>query len=70
MASPAVSAQDISRTIQDRRHELGISLKKLSLLAGVSEPTLIRIEHGHSVRTENLIPVLQALGLRLAAVPE
>lgn len=39
-------AKQFSRTVRDRRHELGLSLAAVAGVGGPTEPTMVRIESG------------------------
>lgn len=57
---------DLSRTLRQRRHALGLTQLELADLAEVSERLIRDLEHGRlTVRTDKLLAVLAALGLEL-----
>ena len=55
---------DASILIRERRQALGISTRRLAALAGVSYPTISRIENGHEVpRWSTMQRLTEALGI-------
>lgn len=55
----------ISKTITERRRELGMSKNQLSVKTGISYSQIINIENGNSTSTRLLDKLLDALGLEL-----
>jgi transcriptional regulator with XRE-family HTH domain len=53
----------LGTTIRESRNKRGWSQVELGRQAGVSRPTIARIEHGEDVSTATLTLVAQALGL-------
>lgn len=56
---------DIAHTVRGARNERGWSQSDLAARAGVSRPTVARIESGVNVSTATLVKVANALGLTL-----
>ncbi|MDG2234265.1 MAG: helix-turn-helix transcriptional regulator, partial [Ilumatobacter sp.] len=57
----------ISAMIRTERETLGLSMRDLAALAGVSYPTISRIENGHEdPRWDTLTKIAAALGKTLA----
>ncbi len=55
--------QEIGNKLCTRRVELAFTQADLARRAGVSKPTVERLEGGKSVQTVNLVRVLRGLGL-------
>jgi transcriptional regulator with XRE-family HTH domain len=62
-ALPAMST--IARRLRDARAAHGWSQRELAEHAGVSRPTVARVEAGDDVNTAKLIRIAEALGLVL-----
>lgn len=58
-----MSAHEFGPRIRDARDALGWSQEELADHAGVSRPTIARIERGDDVSTATLVKVSAALGL-------
>lgn len=58
-------AKGIGKDIRDARKILGWSQDRLASEAGVSRPTIARVETGSNVSTGTLEKVAKALGKRL-----
>lgn len=54
---------EIARRIHAARHAAGLSQHELAQHAGVSRPSVARIEAGEDVSTATLLKVTRALGL-------
>ncbi len=63
--------QPLFEKLEARRRELGISQAVLAERSGVSLPTVHRILSGHGSRAsiENILAVIQILGMELNVVP-
>lgn len=56
--------QDIVREAVKRRREQRLTQKQLAVLAGVSKPTLNRLERGvTAIRLDSVLKILRVLGL-------
>lgn len=66
-AAHVTSLHDGLRT---QRIVLGISQARLAELAGVSRPTIARLEAGQDVSLSNLNRISDALGMSLAILPK
>lgn len=56
--------QDIVREAVRRRREQKLTRKQLAVLAGVSKPTLNRLERGvTAIRLDSVLKILRVLGL-------
>lgn len=56
--------QDIVREAVKRRREQKLTQKQLAVLAGVSKPTLNRLERGvTAIRLDSVLKILRVLGL-------
>lgn len=56
---------DIGRTLRRYRRGKKISKNKMSILAGISEKTIVNLEHGYGVpRIATLLKVMQVLNLK------
>ena len=65
-----VSFAEISKTLRERRRELGVSQADLARLSGLSLHGLSDIETGKGNPTmETLLKVLQVLGLQILLKP-
>lgn len=65
-----VDAAELARRVRARRHELGLSLRGAAAKAGVSAPTLSRVERGgYLPERENLFRLLRWTGLELERQP-
>lgn len=64
------TARHLGEEVRRRRRELGMDQHELSLVAGVSRRTVHAIEHGKpTIQLAALVAVIQAVGLRLTALP-
>lgn len=63
MTDPAVSLASVGDTVRDARRERGWSQTQLGEEAGVSRPTIARIERGDDVSVATLAKVTAAVGL-------
>ncbi|MCX2966206.1 helix-turn-helix transcriptional regulator [Gordonia aquimaris] len=63
MAGPAVSLASVGDAVRDARRERGWSQTQLGAEAGVSRPTIARIERGDDVSVATLAKVTAAVGL-------
>lgn len=63
MTSPAVSLASVGDAIRDARRERGWSQTQLGEEAGLSRPTIARIERGDDVSVATLAKVTSAVGL-------
>jgi len=61
--------QSLSRTIRQRRVELGLSQDDLAQALGVSRTTISQIENGRPGTVALLLNVLDSLGLDLLVAP-
>lgn len=53
----------VNRSIK-RRKELGLTQKRLAMLAGVSIPTISRFENNdHDIKLSSALVILEALGI-------
>ena len=65
-----ISMVEISKTLRERRRELGVSQADLARLSGLSLHGLSNIETGKGNPTvETLLKVLQVLGLEILLKP-
>ena len=65
-----ISLAEISKTLRERRRELGVSQADLARLSGLSLHGLSDIETGKGNPTmETLLKVLQVLGLQILLKP-
>lgn len=58
-------AQGIGKDIRDARKDQDLTQEELAELAGVSRPTIARVETGSNISTGTLEKVAKALGKRL-----
>lgn len=65
-----VVAASIAEKVRDRRRELGMSQDGLAAAAGISRPTVARIEAGQDANLASITSVFDVLGLRLEVVAE
>jgi len=65
MADPTVSLSSVGDAVRDARHERGWSQTQLGEEAGVSRPTIARIERGDDVSVATLAKVTAAVGLEV-----
>lgn len=63
MTDPAVSLASVGDAVRDARRERGWSQTQLGDEAGVSRPTIARIERGDDVSVATLAKVTAAVGL-------
>lgn len=65
------SRQPLIEKLEARRRDLGLSQAVLAELSGVSLPTVHRIlaGHGTAASVENILAIVQVLGMDLEAVP-
>ena len=56
--------------LRTQRIALGMSQSKLAEVAGVSRPTIARLERGQDVSLSNLNRISDALGMNLALLPK
>lgn len=63
MTDPAVSLASVGDAVRDDRRERGWSQTQLGELAGVSRPTIARIERGDDVSVATLAKATAAVGL-------
>jgi transcriptional regulator with XRE-family HTH domain len=60
----------IALTVKERRNRLGLSVRDVATLAGVSYPTVSRIENGHEdPRWSTVVKLAEALGIDLPGQP-
>lgn len=60
----ANTARDVGRVLRDRRRSLHLTQAELAERAGVSRPTLVRVEGGHDrVELAVVLRLLAAAGL-------
>ncbi len=55
--------ENITQETKERRKQLGITQAKLSVITGVSKPTIIGFEKGKSIRLDSFIMIRVALGM-------
>lgn len=60
---------EIAKRVRDARDTRGWSQEELAERAGVSRPTIARIERGDDVSTATLVKVAVALGLSVGVRP-
>lgn len=60
---------DIAEQVQQARETRGWTQNELASHAGVSRPSVARIEHGDDTSTSTLTKVANALGLTLTVIP-
>jgi HTH-type transcriptional regulator / antitoxin HipB len=61
-----MDAKEIGKRIRQERKILGMTQERLARLADCSKPTIIAMEQGKpTLRLDNLLSVVKALGLRL-----
>lgn len=65
MADPTVSLSSVGDAVRGARHERGWSQTQLGEEAGVSRPTIARIERGDDVSVATLAKVTAAVGLEV-----
>lgn len=63
MTEPAVSLASVGDAVRDARRERGWSQTQLGEEAGVSRPTIARVERGDDVSVATLAKVTGAVGL-------
>jgi y4mF family transcriptional regulator len=64
------TARRLGEEVRRRRGELELDQHELALVAGVSRRTVHAIEHGKpTIQLAPLAAVIQAVGLRLTALP-
>jgi y4mF family transcriptional regulator len=69
-ADATETARRLGQEVRRRRRALGLDQHELSLVAGVSRRTVHAIEHGKpTIQLAALVAVVQAVGLRLTALP-
>ena len=67
MLAYMITPMSISAMIRNEREALGLSMRDLASLAGISYPTISRIENGHEdPRWDTLTKIAAALGKTLA----
>lgn len=59
------SSASFAEAIREARHQHGWSQETLAEHAGVSRPTIARVEAGNDISTATLAKVAEALGLTL-----
>ncbi|MDE8649484.1 helix-turn-helix transcriptional regulator [Rhodococcus qingshengii] len=69
MIDPAVSLASVGDAVRDARRERGWSQTQLGEEAGVSRPTIARIERGDDVSVATLAKVTAAVGLTVKIEP-
>lgn len=69
MTDPAVSLASAGDAVRDARRERGWSQTQLGEEAGVSRPTIARIERGDDVSVATLAKVTAAVGLTVRIEP-
>lgn len=71
MTDPAVSLASVGDAVRDARRERGWSQTQLGEEAGVSRPTIARIERNDDVSVATLAKVVAAVGLtvKIEAAP-
>lgn len=62
-ASDQAVLEELGRRLARYRLNRNLTQEALATEAGISTPTLHRMEHGHSSQTSNLVRVLRALDL-------
>lgn len=69
--SKMTTLQYIAEALRQRRKELNISQQELAAVTGIGIATLNRIESGkHIPGLRALLPLTDALGLKLALIPK
>lgn len=67
---PIVDPVDFSRTVRERRRELGLTQRELALAAGLGRVSVLRLENEpEKCQLRTALRVAQVLGLNLAAAP-
>jgi transcriptional regulator with XRE-family HTH domain len=67
---PAVSdLPDLGKLVRNRRAKAKLRIDDAAALCGVSGDVLSRLENGKPVTADNLLLVLDGLGLRMLVVP-
>lgn len=59
------NAISLGLAIKYKRTSLNMSLKRTSLLCGVSDKSLRQLEKGENVTTETLFKIINTLGLKI-----
>jgi len=59
------TAISLGLVIKYKRTSLNMSLKRTSLLCGISDKSLRQLEKGENVTTETLFKIINTLGLKL-----
>ncbi|UKA77679.1 helix-turn-helix domain-containing protein [Arthrobacter sp. FW306-07-I] len=65
MKEKSHTAAGLAEAIREARHQRGWSQETLAEQAGVSRPTIARVEAGNDISTATLSKVAEALGLTL-----
>jgi transcriptional regulator with XRE-family HTH domain len=64
-----IDPNELARRVRARRREHGLSLRGAAIEAGVSAPTLSRVERGYLPERQNLFRLLRWTGLELEPQP-
>jgi transcriptional regulator with XRE-family HTH domain len=65
MTEKSHTSASFAEAIREARHQHGWSQETLAEQAGVSRPTIARVEAGNDISTATLAKVAEALGLTL-----
>lgn len=65
MTEKSRASASLAESIREARHQRGWSQETLAEQAGVSRPTIARVEAGNDISTATLAKVAEALGLTL-----
>lgn len=61
---------EIAEQVREAREKCGWTQNTLASHAGVSRPSIARIERGDDISTSTLTKVVSALGLALTVIPD
>lgn len=58
--------EEFGALIRERRQQKGWGARKLAEKAGMSHPSVLRLENGGNVSLENIVRIVDGLGCRLS----
>ena len=64
-----MTQNDCATRLREARRALGFTQDQLAVRAGVTRQTIMALEEGRSVRSENLFAVCEQLGLQITLAP-
>lgn len=64
------SQEDLGRIIRYARMQAGLTAEEAAMAIGIAKATLLRVERGKGgLQFDNLLKIMNGLGLSLSAVP-